>query len=378
MAPAVKPMPTTGDRVAPRRPSRNTPTSTLVGVAAAAAAVQNNHPRRPIVHGRRRLGDDVRLAMPHGFPLELPGRGTTYVHDIPGPKPNSPVLILLHGWTVDARLNWETSVADLAKHFHVITIDHRGHGRGIRSARRFSIEDCADDVVAMANELNIEKFMLAGFSMGGPIAMRCAERHPDRVTGLVLASTCDHFVSGPFEGAAAAATVAFGRLAAWISPKQAHQLMYKVAANVFIYSRGFNPDEAHVELSRNDTEVLIEAGYALSRFDIRRSLNELHIPATIIGSMRDRLIPIARQHEFRDRVRAANSQSVHYLEIDAGHSSPITDPDMFSHAVLEASLLVLGDITHDRRIAEAVRKLQNKNEIAGIEREGMAIGLSLD
>ena len=68
-------------------------------------------------------------------------------------RPVLPSLVLLHGWTATADLNWYACFAPLAEHFRVVAIDHRGHGRGLRSAEPFRLEQCADDVAALAREL---------------------------------------------------------------------------------------------------------------------------------------------------------------------------------------------------------------------------------
>ena len=93
----------------------------------------------------------------------------------------APTLLLLHGWTASSALNWFTTFPVLSRSFDVVAIDHRGHGRGIRSRRRFRLEDCADDAVALADVLGIDRFVPVGYSMGGPVAQLIWRRHPDRV-----------------------------------------------------------------------------------------------------------------------------------------------------------------------------------------------------
>ncbi|MBW2629282.1 MAG: alpha/beta fold hydrolase [Deltaproteobacteria bacterium] len=100
--------------------------------------------------------------------------------------------MLLHGLAATGPLNWFTAFSDLAERYHVVAVDHRGHGRGIPT-RRFRLKDCADDVVAVADALGIRKFIAVGYSMGGPIAKLCWSRHPERVRGLVLCATARHF-----------------------------------------------------------------------------------------------------------------------------------------------------------------------------------------
>ena len=59
----------------------------------------------------------------------------------------------------------------LAEHFRVIAMDHRGHGRGIRTFAPFRLADCADDAAGLLSELGIKKVIPVGYSMGGPIAL---------------------------------------------------------------------------------------------------------------------------------------------------------------------------------------------------------------
>jgi 3-oxoadipate enol-lactonase len=88
-------------------------------------------------------------AMPRTRLVELPGRGTTRVWECAGPR-CAQTLMLIHGVTFTAELNWAKAFAPLGRHFWVVVADLRGHGDGIRAGSRFRLEDCADDVAALA------------------------------------------------------------------------------------------------------------------------------------------------------------------------------------------------------------------------------------
>lgn len=81
-------------------------------------------------------------AMPRTRLVELPGCGTTRVWECAGPR-GAQTLMLIHGVTFTAELNWAKTFAPLADHFRVVAADLRGHGDGIRAASRFRLEDCA-------------------------------------------------------------------------------------------------------------------------------------------------------------------------------------------------------------------------------------------
>ena len=108
--------------------------------------------------------------------------------------------MLLHGLLATADLNWSASYAALSRHVRVVALDHRGHGRGIRSRGRFRLEDCADDAVAVADMLGLRTFVPVGYSMGGLIAQLVWRQHPRRVDGLVLCATSRNFGRHPASG----------------------------------------------------------------------------------------------------------------------------------------------------------------------------------
>src|SRR5690554_588155 len=134
---------------------------------------------------------DVRI--PPGRLVELPGRGTTYLTDVPGP-PGAPTIVLLHAVGCTGMLTWFTTVPALAQHYRVVVFDQRWHGRGITS-ETFDLRDCADDVAAVLDLLEIDRAIVAGYSMGSVIAQRVWRQHPDRIAGLVLAATTPRFRS---------------------------------------------------------------------------------------------------------------------------------------------------------------------------------------
>jgi pimeloyl-ACP methyl ester carboxylesterase len=95
-------------------------------------------------------------------------------------------LILLHGGGNEAHL-WDDFVPCVAPHYRVIAVDQRGHGDSDWDPEgRYETEYMVNDLEALTEALEIDRFVLIGFSMGGRVAMSFAGRHPERLAGLVL------------------------------------------------------------------------------------------------------------------------------------------------------------------------------------------------
>jgi 3-oxoadipate enol-lactonase len=245
---------------------------------------------------------------------------------VAGP-PGSPTVVLLHGLGATGALNWFTALAALGQRFRVLCLDQRGHGRGIRSLRPFRLEDCADDVIALADALSISTVIPVGYSMGGPVAQLVWRRHPDRVAGLVLCATSASFSVG--EDRAAGNLVTLGALALRMTPpgvrQQAMRAMFPVDRNDPSIDQWISR-----ELRRHDPAAIVEAGNALRRFDARGWIRDLDVPAAVVLTTRDRLVSPNGQTELARSTRA----TIHLVE--AGHDACATRPDLFVPALVQA------------------------------------------
>jgi len=94
-------------------------------------------------------------------------------------------VVLLHGFLENSTM-WDRFVIELSKKYRVIAIDLLGHGQTESLGYIHSMEDNADMVFSVLNELRIRKAVLAGHSMGGYVALAFAELYPDHVKGIAL------------------------------------------------------------------------------------------------------------------------------------------------------------------------------------------------
>jgi len=97
-------------------------------------------------------------------------------------------VVLGHSFLCSGKM-WREQVPSLADKFRVLNLDFRGHGRSSEVTRAFSLYDAVSDVVAVLDELGIEKAVWCGLSVGGMVALRAALTCPERVERLVLLDT---------------------------------------------------------------------------------------------------------------------------------------------------------------------------------------------
>jgi 3-oxoadipate enol-lactonase len=268
--------------------------------------------------------------LPPGREITLPGRGTTFVREAPGP-PGSPTVLLLHGWTVTADVNWFKCYGPLSRRFNVVAMDHRGHGRGIRSIRPFRLEDCADDAAALVRHLDQGPVIPVGYSMGGTVARLLSRRHPDAVSGLVLCATSRTFASRRPSSRALFAGMLGLSAAARLTPAA----LRRQAVDLFL-ARRMGPatplSEWILDQTRsNDPAAVLQAGYAIGRYSSKEWIGELEIPAAVVVTEQDQVVLPRYQRELAAAIPGA---TVHPVAAD--HGAAVTSSRRFLSALLAA------------------------------------------
>jgi len=111
-------------------------------------------------------------------------------------------VILVHGLAANADLNWRRAgtTGGLAKEFRVVALDLRGHGLRGKShdPKDYGIE-MARDVVRLMDHLKIERAHIAGYSLGGFIALKCVTDFPDRFISAAYCASGWKDPNGPEE-----------------------------------------------------------------------------------------------------------------------------------------------------------------------------------
>jgi len=248
--------------------------------------------------------------------VRVEGRGEFFVRHYEHSDPAAPTVLMLHGWTASADLQFFTAYEALAERVSFIAIDHRGHGRGLRTLDKFTLEDAADDAVAVARELGVEKSIVLGYSMGGPIALNVSLRHPESVEGIVVQATALEWRATwperlswrwlPFLGAT---------LRSWGYPRYIRHALPRIWLEA--------------EIQRGYPHTLVEAGRALSQFDARPWADQLNKPAAMLITTKDRLVRPRKQRALATAIGAE------VREISADHLCTWAQPDQFASLTVE-------------------------------------------
>ncbi len=104
-------------------------------------------------------------------------------------------VVLIHGFAASYQLNWGVPgiIDALAKDYHVIALDNRGHGG---SGKPHEVEkygvNMAEDIIRLLDHLNIEKAHIVGYSMGGFITTKLVATHPERIASAVIGAAGWH------------------------------------------------------------------------------------------------------------------------------------------------------------------------------------------
>lgn len=238
-------------------------------------------------------------------------------------------IVFIHGFPLN-RMIWEAQWEGLSDHARIIAPDLRGFGQSPMVNGTIEVSTYADDVREFLDALGVnEPAIICGLSMGGYVAMAYLRRYPEHVRALVLANT--KATADTIEGKAGrdknigvakekgATAIAEGMLPKVFSPK--------TYAN--------NPElVAQVKTIMESCSVpgIVGALSAMrDRPDSTGTLLEFSQPVLIVAGADDQLMSAADQENMNKAAR----NSVLVTVPDAGHLTPMEQPDAFNHAIKE-------------------------------------------
>ncbi|MER5886059.1 alpha/beta hydrolase [Streptomyces sp. NPDC001941] len=237
------------------------------------------------------------------------------------------VLLLVHGHPFDHTM-WAPQLEEFAATHRVVAPDLRGYGNGPAPvADRTLLGDFAHDVVALADRLGAERFVLGGLSMGGQIVMEVLRLFPERVRAVVLADTfpaaetaggralrnslADRFLAEGPAGVRAYADEVLEKMVAPYAPAE-------VKARVHRMMTGTSPAGAAAAL-RGRAE----------RPDYRELLARTTVPALVVVGRDDAYTPVADA----EAMHAALADSTLVVVEGAAHMPNLERPAEFNAAL---------------------------------------------
>ncbi len=245
---------------------------------------------------------------------------TPSVHHVVTGRPDGPAVVFSNSLGSTHRM-WDAQLAAFEERFRVVRYDTRGHGQSPVPDGPYSIDDLADDLVALLDSLGIARAHLVGLSLGGMTAMRVAARNPDRVDRLAVLCTgaqlppasawTDRAATVRADGSAAVAEAVVAR---WFTPG---------------YAGDRAPWEAMV--AATPAEGYAACCEAIAALDLYADLTKITAPTLAIAGTDDPATPPAKLAEIAHAVRGAKLLEVAH----AAHLANAEQPGIVTPALIE-------------------------------------------
>jgi len=246
---------------------------------------------------------------------------------------------------------WDEQLGALRERFRVLRYDHRGHGRSEVPPAPYTIDELGADLLALLDELELERVRFAGLSLGGMVGMWLAAHAPERVERLALLCTSAHFEDpGPWTDRAArvradgTAAIAQELVARWFTPAFPARAPQTVARFVGV-------------LAATSDEGYAGCCDALAVMDLRGHLGAITAPTLVVAGADDPATPAGHTEALAAAIGGAR------LEVVAGaaHLANVEQPERVTRLLLDhladadpgtsVRRQVLGDEHVDRAVA---------------------------
>jgi pimeloyl-ACP methyl ester carboxylesterase len=245
--------------------------------------------------------------------------GTTIAYEVRGD--GEPALVFVHCWSCN-RGFWREQLGLFAEDYTVVALDLPGHGASGRDRATWTLEAYADDVSRLVEELDLDRVVLVGHSMGGPVSLLAAVRLKERVAGVVCADTLhDAAFKMPEEA-----------LQGWL---QSFEQDYEAGMRQGIASM-VPKDEALrawivEEALKADREAMMALIPELGAFDVADALSAVDVPVRCVNAVPygEYALPTA----IETNRRYADFDAV--LMDDVGHFLQLERPEAFNARMRE-------------------------------------------
>ncbi|MDO6694301.1 alpha/beta hydrolase [Aliiglaciecola sp. 3_MG-2023] len=251
-----------------------------------------------------------------------------------GPKNDPLPIVLLHG-TSSSLHTWEGWTQALASQRRVIRFDLPGFGlTGPHAQNDYSIEQYSQTVIDIMDSLGIERFVLAGNSLGGYISWATAVFYPQRVEKLILVDASGY----PYQSASVPLAFTISQqplLKLLVGDMLPRSLVVKSVKNVYGDPSKVTPElvERYYQLTtREGNRQALAARFAQTQpSELINRISEIKQPTLIMWGQEDRLIPVDLGRRFQEEIE--NSELVIFATL--GHVPHEEDPESTVKSVID-------------------------------------------
>jgi 3-oxoadipate enol-lactonase len=226
-------------------------------------------------------------------------------------------IVFLHSLGTKSDM-WDQQVEFFKQNYQVVTMDARGHGK-TDSCIPFKTKDCANDVKAILDHLNIDKVHIVGISMGGHMALELYQMVPERIKSITLSNT-------------------FAKIPEHIREEKMNARLKLLEQDNFVqeWARVSVHEGAHQQLIDHtiglygcSKEDYRSAWIEINHVDFSSMLNTVDVPVLIMTGDKDYIAPVQLAQYLHEQIRGSQLD----LISNAGHLANLSNPEEFNDKV---------------------------------------------
>ena len=246
---------------------------------------------------------------------EIHGRGTP--------------LILLAGYTCDHTF-WQAMLNELSEKLQLIIVDNRAVGRTKDSGDFFSLEDMANDTVALSEKLGIIKPNILGQSMGGAVAQIIAKKYPDKINKLIILNSAAKINARTIKVVESLLALRQTGISIDLLIDISMTWFFSVdylsnPANIMSFKKAVY-DNPYPQTAEDQARQCRN----IPKINFLHWIKDISSPTLVIAAEQDLIVLPEESHQLAKGIPNAK-----FVMIQGGHSSPIEQPHKLNQLIIE-------------------------------------------